>query len=585
MTTVLHTADTHLGYSQYHSETRAADFAAAFQTVIDEAVDRDVDAVVHSGDLFHQSRPGVGTLSTTLNQLQRLDEAEIPFLGIVGNHEGTSDEQWVDVFGQLKLGIRLNASPTVIGDTAFYGLDYVSPARRPGLDYEFEAHDAECSVLVAHGLFAPVADGGRWELAEVMDASSVKFDGYLLGDDHMPHVQTLRESTVTYPGSTDRTASDQRSPRGFNIVTTGSAATGTPSTAADGGATVPVGIADDELPEDGDGDGDGDGTGTGDDPGRWPASIASAREVGVERATEGPHGEPPVLVERCEMQTRPFRYVSVAMDEGDGMGRVRAEIDGADLTGAVAIVHLTGDGDPLMAAPIEEYATEAGAMIASVTDRRAFSTDGDATDVSFADPEAAVDRRVQDMGLSAAGHDIENMVRSGEVSTTSMADTVEEDIGERIEESEDDLLPVETETGTDAGEKGDDGGTGEDDPNADVDRDGADDPDGDDGSTDAEGGGGNDDEDGSVESGSEDDETAEAEGGDGGDGDEDTDADADGDGDGDSDSDTGTGADTDQSTTDDGDPPDAESDTDTEHDDADDDDDGDGQMTLDERWG
>lgn len=428
MTRILHTADTHLGYSQYHSETRSKDFAAAFQTIIDEAVERDVDAVVHSGDLFHHSRPDVDTLATTLGQLQRLDDAEIPFLGIVGNHEGTSGEQWVDIFGQLELGIRLGSTPTVIGDTAFYGLDHVSPARRSSLDYEFEEHDADCAVLVGHGLFSPVAERGQWNLIEIMDAANIKFDGYLLGDDHMPHVQTVREATVTYPGSTDRTASDQQAPRGFNIILTGDEAD-SPSINTDTEDPAPVGIsADVSVPNSTDG---------------WPSNITSAREVGVERATEGPHGDPPILVERHEMKTRPFRYISVSMDEGDGMGRVRNEIDRVDLGGAVGIVHLTGEGDPVLEAPLEEYVREAGAMIARVTDTRAFGTDENTDDISFADPEAAVNRQLQDMELSAAGYDVEEEIRNQGIATTSMADDIQDEVKERIDGDEDDFLPIE----------------------------------------------------------------------------------------------------------------------------------------------
>lgn len=429
MATVLHTADTHLGYSQYHSETRSADFAAAFQTLIDEAISREVDAVVHSGDLFHHSRPDVDTLAATLTQLQRLDDAGIPFLGIVGNHEGTNGEQWVDIFGQLKLGIRLGTEPTVIDDTAFYGLDYVSPARRPSLNYDFEEHDTECAILVSHGLFSPVADGGRWNLKELMDASNVKFDGYLLGDDHMPHVQTIRETTVTYPGSTDRTASDQRAPRGFNIITSGAEADSPSMTAVDGG-TAPVAVSP-------------DGPQLGSNSGQWPSNITSAREKGVERAIEGPHGEPPVLVERHEMQTRPFRYINTSMEEGDGMGRVRNEIDRIDLNGAVGIVHLTGVGEPVLEAPLEEYVREAGAMVARVTDTRAFGSNEEAEDISFADPEAAVNRRVLDMDLSAAGYNIEEKIRDGGVATTSMADNVQDEVKDRIDGNEDDFIPIE----------------------------------------------------------------------------------------------------------------------------------------------
>ncbi|MDD4498588.1 MAG: exonuclease SbcCD subunit D, partial [Methanosarcinaceae archaeon] len=43
---ILHTADTHLGYRQYHSDVRRQDFFKAFEAVVRDAIDMQVDAVV-----------------------------------------------------------------------------------------------------------------------------------------------------------------------------------------------------------------------------------------------------------------------------------------------------------------------------------------------------------------------------------------------------------------------------------------------------------------------------------------------------------------------------------------------------------
>jgi exonuclease SbcD len=101
MTRVIHTGDTHLGYAQYHSQTRRADFRDAFEQVIDDAVDDDVDAVIHAGDLFHDRRPELSDLLGTIRLLRRLRRAGIPFLAVVGNHESTRSGQWLDLFEDL----------------------------------------------------------------------------------------------------------------------------------------------------------------------------------------------------------------------------------------------------------------------------------------------------------------------------------------------------------------------------------------------------------------------------------------------------------------------------------------------------
>ncbi|ELZ92716.1 DNA double-strand break repair protein Mre11 [Haloferax sulfurifontis ATCC BAA-897] len=214
---MIHTGDTHIGYQQYHSPERRQDFLDAFERVVADALDGDVDAVVHAGDLYHDRRPELPDLLGTLAALRRLDDAGIPFLAIVGNHESTRGGQWLDLFERLGLATRLGRDPHVVGDVAFYGLDHVPRSRRDELDYQFEPHDAERAVLVAHGLFTPFAHAD-WETETVLAESNVDFDAVLLGDNHVPDTADLDGTWVTYCGSTERASATERDPRGYNLV-------------------------------------------------------------------------------------------------------------------------------------------------------------------------------------------------------------------------------------------------------------------------------------------------------------------------------------------------------------------------------
>jgi DNA repair exonuclease SbcCD nuclease subunit len=236
MTRVIHTGDTHLGYQQYHSPERRRDFLDAFERVARDAIEDDVDAVVHAGDLFHDRRPDLPDLLGTLSVLRELDDAGVPFLAVVGNHETKRDAQWLDLFASLGLATRLGSEPVVVGSVAFYGLDFVPRSQRADLEYEFAPHDAEHAALVAHGLFQPF-DYGEWDAAEVLSAASVDFDAMLLGDNHKPGVKQVDDGTwVTYCGSTERASADEREDRGYNIV------------AFDAGASEPVAITRRGLP-------------------------------------------------------------------------------------------------------------------------------------------------------------------------------------------------------------------------------------------------------------------------------------------------------------------------------------------------
>lgn len=219
MTRVIHTGDTHIGYQQYNSPERRRDFLEAFRNVAEDAVSDGVDAVVHAGDLFHDRRPSLVDLQGTVDILRTLADADIPFLAVVGNHESKRDAQWLDLFADLGLARRLGADPVVIGDVAFYGLDFVPRSRRDDLEYEFTSmpDEADCATLVSHGLFEPFAHAD-WETETVLRESTVDFDAVLLGDNHAPDTAEVLDTWVTYCGSTERASASERENRGYNLV-------------------------------------------------------------------------------------------------------------------------------------------------------------------------------------------------------------------------------------------------------------------------------------------------------------------------------------------------------------------------------
>ena len=394
MTVVLHTSDTHLGYHQYHLEDRAADVAAAFEAVIDEAVERGVDAVVHSGDMFHDSNPQIGPLLHAIRQLRRLADADIPFLMVSGNHDTTRDDAWVSVFTEVADAVHLGREPTVVGDVALYGLDYHTPTYRDRLTYEFESNDADHTALVAHGSFSPLVAYGDWSIEDVLSSSTVAFDAALLGDDHTPIFEEVGGTFTTYPGSTERTMADQRDDRGFTLVRFG----------------------DDARPE-------------------------SDR---IDRDAVCPPG---VSYDRVPLDTRPHVYIDIEAEEDDAVAeRVRDELGDHDVAGAVVAVTIDGEGEPVAAGPLEAYAKEElGALEARVSDRRRRGSDRVAIDVSFADPDDAVERRRRTLGLSAVVDELEQPVRADTPVDSNLRDRVEEDVEDRIEDDPVAFDPVEPE--------------------------------------------------------------------------------------------------------------------------------------------
>lgn len=220
---ILHTADTHLGYRQYHSEVRRQDFFKAFETVIKDAVDMQVDAVVHAGDFFDSRNPTLEDLLDTMNVLSRLRIANIPFFGIVGNHESKQSTQWLDLFEEMGLAIRLGKKPQMVGDVAIYGIDSVPKSKIPLYDYSgFEIPESlpeDCrKLLVMHQIVQPLPFAD-WDCAEVLENLPFKVDAILLGDYHEYEKKKEGETWITYSGSTERNSASEKEPRSYSIIT------------------------------------------------------------------------------------------------------------------------------------------------------------------------------------------------------------------------------------------------------------------------------------------------------------------------------------------------------------------------------
>jgi DNA repair exonuclease SbcCD nuclease subunit len=102
----IHLADIHLGYDQYGSKDRYNDFARAFQDILDDAVRRDVDAVLIAGDLFNKRAIDAQTLIQAYDCLQKLKEQHIPVIAIEGNHDRSyyrDGRSWLQFLAWQKL--------------------------------------------------------------------------------------------------------------------------------------------------------------------------------------------------------------------------------------------------------------------------------------------------------------------------------------------------------------------------------------------------------------------------------------------------------------------------------------------------
>ncbi|MDG6221276.1 MAG: exonuclease SbcCD subunit D [Candidatus Thermoplasmatota archaeon] len=106
---ILHMADTHLGYAAYGKmdenglNQRESDIYIAFERAVSLAIREKVDAVLHAGDLFDSVRPSNRAISFALEQIRILEDKEVPFIAISGNHSTPRLRETGSVFSILSI--------------------------------------------------------------------------------------------------------------------------------------------------------------------------------------------------------------------------------------------------------------------------------------------------------------------------------------------------------------------------------------------------------------------------------------------------------------------------------------------------
>ncbi|SFR53586.1 metallophosphoesterase [Halogeometricum limi] len=216
-TTVLFVSDTHLGYENraetgsgktvsWIGEIDSRDTIRRIRTI---AMERDVDAVIHTGDVLDHEVDAV-TLDAAESSLRDLALSGIPVYCILGTHDHNAAIPYysnsVDGVAWLKDQVRneylieLSSSPMSVagGPLDAYGVSaenvglddvgkYESLGWRPS-EIAFGAASPGPNVLCLHDGVTPYRNRSNADvdLDELLAQSRVSFDCVLVGDEHRP---------------------------------------------------------------------------------------------------------------------------------------------------------------------------------------------------------------------------------------------------------------------------------------------------------------------------------------------------------------------------------------------------------------
>ncbi|MEW2395555.1 exonuclease SbcCD subunit D [Streptomyces sp. NPDC046862] len=133
---LLHTSDWHLGRA-FHRVNMLGAQAEFIDHLVRCVREREVDAVVVSGDVYDRAVPPLAAVELFDDALHRLGELGVPTVMISGNHDSARRlGVGAGLIGRAGIHLRTDASacgtPVVLadphGDVAFYGLPYLEPA-------------------------------------------------------------------------------------------------------------------------------------------------------------------------------------------------------------------------------------------------------------------------------------------------------------------------------------------------------------------------------------------------------------------------------------------------------------------------
>ena len=202
---ILHVGTTTLGRRNLQQSERRADYLYAFSQAVDVAVETDVDAVIQTGRLFQRSSPHRRTIRDTREQLDRLQERDIPFYVTHSSKDPSSlDDRAPDLIDEgliEPLGGRTVAVDDD-GTVCIHGVDAGLPhdQRTPAWDEATGAEPAFAGVVVE------AADHPGTESVGVIDASiDGSPDAYFVGGIDERVDTTYGSTPVLGPGPTENT--------------------------------------------------------------------------------------------------------------------------------------------------------------------------------------------------------------------------------------------------------------------------------------------------------------------------------------------------------------------------------------------
>ncbi|MBY9000369.1 MAG: metallophosphoesterase family protein [Candidatus Heimdallarchaeota archaeon] len=214
---ILALSDTHFGH-MYGNTAQARkesihNMFEAFENALEIAKEKEVDVVLHGGDMFNRSKPPKPIISKAYSIIEDFSRSGIKFVGIPGNHDKSVLPETLmshfneDVYFQNKLARVDFGAISVIS----FPYEFRNPLGTfLKLRREIEKDSRQSFIILNHQLFNGATFGPhRFEFKNRIDAlitDSFPRNAQLFLSGHIHRAQRIQNNRVYYTGSTERTS-------------------------------------------------------------------------------------------------------------------------------------------------------------------------------------------------------------------------------------------------------------------------------------------------------------------------------------------------------------------------------------------
>lgn len=199
---ILIIGDTHVGREHHPKTGEQIDPLGAFTTAAEYAINRGVDAVIHVGDIFHESATEVRATLVKQRVFDPLGDAGIPFYYVGGNHRSDSGDS---VLRDCSNCSKLDLEGVKVGkDARIFGINHYPLGNLPWDSIRFPQTVSESnSVLVLHQTLRQLSGRGQnsVDLNRISERFSGKLDLVVAGHHHDAKQGDWRGIPVLYTGA------------------------------------------------------------------------------------------------------------------------------------------------------------------------------------------------------------------------------------------------------------------------------------------------------------------------------------------------------------------------------------------------